>query len=203
MSTYNQVILPYIPPGDGIVLDLGGGQGGLRDPLMRMGYRYVNLDVDLGSRSGAHYLIGDAHVLPFKDETFSLVVSKDSLEHFSRPQEAIREVERVLMPGGHFVIAVPFIHPFHGDDFYRYSPMGIRFLLSEVSSFEILRLESPMWIFSIISTMLCEVLGRLHLAGMARAARSFGLFLDAIANRSRPAPRSYAASYLVVARKSA
>jgi SAM-dependent methyltransferase len=123
MSSEAHLILDAIPPGTGTALDLGGSKGMLRQPLQERGYRYINLDIK-HLENGEPSLIGDAHRLPFKDAAVDMVVSKDTLEHFLDPWGVAQEVYRVLNVGGQFIIWVPFMHPFHGDDFYRYSPLG-------------------------------------------------------------------------------
>src|SRR5207249_218504 len=133
MSSDAELTLEAIPNGTGLVLDLGGNQGMLRQPLEERGYRYINLDFrHFGS--GEPSLLGDAHQLPFKDDALDMVVSKDTLEHFIQPWAAVKEVHRVLKTGGQFVIWVPWMHPFHEDDFYRYSPLGLRSLLKDFRS---------------------------------------------------------------------
>jgi ubiquinone/menaquinone biosynthesis C-methylase UbiE len=86
--------------------------------LERLGYRYVNVDLTLGAGRGA--VGGDAHGLPFSSDTFDIVISSDSLEHFTQPIVALSGVRRVLRPNGFVIIWVPFMHPFHGNDYYRW-----------------------------------------------------------------------------------
>lgn len=115
-----------IPAGTGVALDLGGRHGELEGPVTAAGYTYVNLDYARPS-SGVQ---GDAHQLPFAADSFSLVLSVDTLEHFAAPWTVLAEVQRVLVPGGRLHISVPWMHPFHGDDLWRYSPLGLRRLLA-------------------------------------------------------------------------
>src|SRR5688572_15630413 len=98
-----------VPQGSGWALDLGGGPGKLRGRVQRAGYRYVNLDIAQLDIS----VQGDAHALPFQTDTFSLILSADSLEHFPEPAIALGEVRRTLRPNGIFLAWVPFLHPFH------------------------------------------------------------------------------------------
>lgn len=48
---------------------------------------------------------GDAGEIPFPDGSFDLVISTLSLHHWSNPVGVLREIDRVLRPGGAFVIA--------------------------------------------------------------------------------------------------
>ena len=45
-------------------------------------------------------MTGDAAALPFRDGAFDVVIANDSMEHFSRPAEALAEFARVTRPGG-------------------------------------------------------------------------------------------------------
>lgn len=56
-------------------------------------------NVTLSSFSGAK--------LPFKDETFNLVFTSSTLEHIPNREKAVKEIKRVLKPGGRAVIIVP------------------------------------------------------------------------------------------------
>jgi ubiquinone/menaquinone biosynthesis C-methylase UbiE len=49
----------------------------------------------------------NALALPFADDTFDKVICSEVLEHIPDYQEALREIERVLKPGGLFCASVP------------------------------------------------------------------------------------------------
>ena len=125
------------PPGNPRNQHTLGGE--LREPLKGRGYTYINLDL---VPHGDWSVVGDAHRVPFQDEAFHLVVSKDSLEHFVNPRTALQEIRRIIESDGTLVIWVPFLHPFHGTDFYRYTPLGLQALLRE-TGFMIISIESP------------------------------------------------------------
>lgn len=52
------------------------------------------------------------------------------LEHVKEPQAVVKEIYRVLKPGGRVLSVVPFIYPFHAspEDYQRYSLPGIEYL---------------------------------------------------------------------------
>lgn len=197
MSSDPHLILDAIPSGTGVVLDLGGNTGMLRSPIQARGYRYINLDVrDFGN--GEPSLVGDAHRLPFHNATLDMVVSKDTLEHFLDPWGVVQEIHRVLKDEGLLVIWVPFMHPFHGDDFYRYSPLGLRHLLRD---FEFIRFESPLWVFTVLGTAMIEFFKRIHLGCVERPVKHFCGWIDRLLMRGRQHPASFAAVYRIVACK--
>lgn len=49
----------------------------------------------------------DAMKLPFADDTFDKIICSEVLEHIPDYQAVIKEIERILKPGGHFVASVP------------------------------------------------------------------------------------------------
>lgn len=53
----------------------------------------------------ARYVRGDAHRLPFVDGVFDAVHCAASLQLMPEPERALREMERVLKPGGRLVLA--------------------------------------------------------------------------------------------------
>jgi len=100
-----------------VVLEIGCGQGvGTEDLLERFGARKV-IAIDLddaalrrASRRLARYgedrvsiRFGDAASLEFTDDSFDAVVDLAALHHVPDWQRAVREIARVLRPGGRFL----------------------------------------------------------------------------------------------------
>lgn len=104
---------------DGWVLDLGAG-GKLQrwDNVVQIDiFRYPMTDV-----------VGSADRLPFRDNSFSAVISQAVFEHLQYPQAAVEEIRRVLKPGGVVKIDTAFLQPEHGypHHFYNATETGLR-----------------------------------------------------------------------------
>ena len=104
---------------NGLILDLGCGEGTfaqmLRE-LLDIESLFVGGDCDRAKlvraarRDGLYVqTVGlDASHLPFKEETFDAVLSNAVLYNLRpTPEQAVREVQRVLKKGGEFIITVP------------------------------------------------------------------------------------------------
>ena len=197
MSAHAEWLAEAIPEGEGWALDLAGGKGKMRPLVERKGWRYVLLDRN-PVNNGSLMVCSDAHTLPFRNNLFSLIILKDALEHFWNPWEAMLEVRRVLKEAGILVIWVPFMHPFHGDDYYRYTPLALEKLLQ---GFTVIRFNSPLWVFSVFGLVVMEILKRMGLGLLAGPVRNITWWLDHLVQRPRVNPRSFAGAYLIVAAK--
>ncbi len=71
--------------------------------------------------------IGPLESMRFGDASFDSVLCNAVLEHVQNAERAIRELARVVRKGGHVVVAVPFLQPYHAcpGDYRRYTADGL------------------------------------------------------------------------------
>jgi ubiquinone/menaquinone biosynthesis C-methylase UbiE len=101
---------------DDRVLEVAPGPGYLAIELAKLGqYWITGLDVsrtfvriagDNATRAGVEvdFRLGDAAALPFAGDTFDFIVCRAAFKNFSDPIGALREMHRVLRPGGRALI---------------------------------------------------------------------------------------------------
>jgi len=119
------------PLSDARVLDLGCGFGRHAFALAREGANVVALDAGRdeivgvqgmlaamalegefdATRTLASAVVGDAHHLPFPDNAFDHIICSEVLEHIPDDATVLRDIVRVLRPGGTLVVTVPRFFP--------------------------------------------------------------------------------------------
>lgn len=96
----------------GHVLDVGCGVGSVVHALTVRGSDAYGVDPNATAIEQAHhgpgiFRVSDAYPLPFDDASFDAVGSFTVLEHVMDPVITLREMVRVVKPGGRIVIACP------------------------------------------------------------------------------------------------
>jgi len=123
----------------GRLLDAGCGNKPYEPWYGPLVSRSVGIDAT-GERADA---IGLLDALPFDDMTFDTVLCTEVLEHVRDIERAVQEIRRVLVPGGHALVTVPFLYPVHEApyDYTRFTHYGLRNLL-ERHGLEVLSVEA-------------------------------------------------------------
>lgn len=191
--------LAELGPGE-FGLDLGGG-------ARRLDPRLINLDLaDLAQVD----ISAPAAPLPFRDGTLGLVVAQEVFEHLPDPHATLREIFRVLRPGGLLYVQTPWMLGWHSgpQDFWRFSREGMAQLLR--GDFAVERVEPSLGHgsgFYRVAVEYCAItagsLARpLYLPAKALAALLFIPFrwADLVSARNPEAHR-IAGGFLAIARK--
>ncbi len=99
--------------GHGRVLDVGCGDGKLLVALAAEGFEgtgvelHSRVDERLPPGSDIKVFVGTLEAARFPEASFRVVVLRHVLEHLRDPLATLKEVRRIIEPGGHLVIAVP------------------------------------------------------------------------------------------------
>ena len=99
----------------GHLLDISCGAGELVRLAQQRGHIATGIDISHVVARAAHHLVpspsrilvGTGEKLPFPDAAFDCVTNIGSLEHFVDPAAGVREMARVLQPGGQALVLVP------------------------------------------------------------------------------------------------
>jgi ubiquinone/menaquinone biosynthesis C-methylase UbiE len=109
-----RAVLRLLPPVHGMrCLEIGCATGTSSWLLRQRGGQWTSTDFEAEQVESARQLLNDevrlidASGLPFADESFDVVVGINFLEHLSNDVEFVREMVRVLKPGGVFILTCP------------------------------------------------------------------------------------------------
>ncbi len=136
----------------GVVLDVGSGFSPFYETARKNASYYFSLDYPLTSElspfeagpvSRKSHIWGDALSMPVKSDSCDVVICTSVLEHVEDPLAVLREIFRVLRPGGRVIGSVPFGHNLHMEpfDFFRISEYGLR-SLAQASGFHVAHIEA-------------------------------------------------------------
>jgi SAM-dependent methyltransferase len=121
-----------LPHFNGKLLDIGCGKMPYKKHILSHSgvTDYVGLDIE----SALTYDAGvkpdftwDGISMPIESESFDCAFGTEVLEHCPNPEVVMKEVHRVLKPGGVFFFTVPFLWNLHEvpNDEYRYTPFSL------------------------------------------------------------------------------
>lgn len=105
------IILPFV--GDGMLLDVGCGSGERLQRHVALGWDGWGVEISpeaaryAREERGLRVFQGDLPGAGFPAGTFDMVVFSHSLEHMFSPTATLREVNRILRPGGRLFLALP------------------------------------------------------------------------------------------------
>lgn len=95
-------------------LEIGSGKGRMLHHLRGLGHDVRGVEVNDAMLAESRRLYGELPIekvsglqLPFADATFDVVMSLDVFEHIADSDGHLREVRRVLKPGGHYLLQTP------------------------------------------------------------------------------------------------
>jgi SAM-dependent methyltransferase len=125
-------------------LVVDGGAGNCKHKNFFPHLRYIAFDFKPRRRRvyGEIDLSADLYQMPFRKDTFEAAINVDVLEHLKKPREVLKELCRVLRPGGNLFLIAPQGWQEHGmpNDYFRFTSSGLGYLL-EQAGFEIVSIR--------------------------------------------------------------
>ncbi|MDO8594373.1 MAG: methyltransferase domain-containing protein [bacterium] len=118
-----------------IIVNVGSGITKLHPDVTNLDiFPFKNVDI-----------VADASSLPFKDASVDMLISESTIEHTPNAESAIREMCRVVKPGGFVYISIPFIMPFHAspNDYSRLTHEGLKQKFSDFTPRKVGSLGGP------------------------------------------------------------
>jgi SAM-dependent methyltransferase len=132
---YSPAFFELVPAPGRRTLEVGCGEGRVTRDLIKRGHRVTACDStlellklarDADKTSG--YLRCDAAALPYRDESFDLIVFYNSLMDIDDMESSVREAARVLAPGGKMCACVT--HPIPDAGKFESQEDDARFVIS-------------------------------------------------------------------------
>jgi SAM-dependent methyltransferase len=118
-----------------IIINVGSG-------ITRIHPAVINLDIFPFKNVD---IVADAAALPFKDNSVDMLISESTIEHTPDAEKVIREMRRVVRPGGFVYVSIPFVMPFHAspNDYIRLTHEGLKQKFSDFTPRKIGALGGP------------------------------------------------------------
>jgi SAM-dependent methyltransferase len=123
-------------PVDAVLLDAGAGQCQYRDSFKHT--RYIAADFARGDSNWDYSkldIICVLHQIPLAPASMDVILCTEVMEHIYNPLEVMRELSRVLRPGGTIYATVPFTLGEHQvpHDYYRYTRFALGYILKQAN----------------------------------------------------------------------
>ncbi|MDI6603618.1 MAG: class I SAM-dependent methyltransferase [Thermoanaerobacteraceae bacterium] len=117
MENEAKIAVEMLKHGKGKVLDVGTGAARMAAALSKYGYNVVSIEYDIdilkkaeenlkkeGNIDNIVLIHGDAHELPFLDETFGVVVTYNAMHHMKDYKRVLDEMVRVCSKDGFILV---------------------------------------------------------------------------------------------------
>lgn len=192
----------------GVMLDVGGRRllRGRFAPPTGSVKRWARLNLDAAEQPD---IVADAQALPVRDKAADSVICLEVLQYVERPERAVAEIARVLLPGGTALISAPFLHRADtSTDRHRFTEVRLREMV-EGAGLRVVQISAQGLFFTTLANFLRQAVARIPLrllrypvAAVAAPLSALLLALDRLAAvRSSAFLSSFTTGFLAVVRK--
>ncbi len=159
-SFFNETMHSVRVHGD--VIDVGSGPRPYYQDffVQAQGTTFHSMDQKLGDRTDF-----EKDALPFEDKKFDMVLSMNVLEHIYNHMHILREMVRILKPGGELVMFVPFFVIYHPEpgyslDCFRYTKDALTRMTAEAGLKQVRIEEVGMAMFTVSANFILQSMPR-------------------------------------------
>lgn len=130
-SSILNAIKAFLAQSKGTLLDVGCGEMPYKPLVLEYGVRYNYVGLDIKNpryqQEVKPDLFWDGTKIPLGDSSVDCAMATELFEHLPEPEKVMKEICRVLKPGGQLFFTVPFLWPLHDlpNDEYRYTPFAL------------------------------------------------------------------------------
>lgn len=130
LEKINREFAATVPPG-ALVLDAAAGDQPYRALFDHAQYESADFESTPGKAYRPSTYVCDLRAIPVEDGRFDFIVFNQALEHMPEPEVVLRELCRVMKPGGRLLCTAPLFFEEHDlpYDFYRYTQFAYKHLM--------------------------------------------------------------------------
>lgn len=132
----------------GDLIDIGCGFSPYKSLLVKFVEKYEGIDL-FPYNDDVTYTGNILKQNPFDKNQFDCAISFEVLEHIPNSDDFLKQIYKIIKPGGYFIISVPHLSRLHEEplDFYRFTKYGL-FEIFTRNGFEILEIKPKGSLFS-------------------------------------------------------
>jgi len=113
----HEYIIANIPNNTSKILDIGCGSAWVAQHFLKEDKYVISLDISIKNplkatikyTSKKHFgITADSYFLPFRSNSFHAIIASEIIEHVISPDIFVKELLRVIEPGGHLIITTPY-----------------------------------------------------------------------------------------------
>lgn len=190
------------------VMEIGCGslnrRGQFKLPVSKLD-QWITVDVQKAVRPA---LLADVECLPVKSENFDVVIAIEMLEYVINPTVALKEMNRILKPGGIVIVSTPFMHRMDtSSDRWRFTQAGLQDLLVG-AGFRIEKVTQQGSALAVVVNIIKFVVANMPW-NIGRKLLTLGMYpplsiilrLDNFLGKRIPVLKTFSTGYLIVAVK--
>jgi 2-polyprenyl-3-methyl-5-hydroxy-6-metoxy-1,4-benzoquinol methylase len=198
-----RLVKPYLS--SPALLDIGAGTGYFLAYCRSKGLKVSGVEPDSDARATAHQihqisLLQESTLAEMNSESFSVITMWHVLEHVHDLHDRIREIDRLLLPGGRLIVAVPNHRSFDARHYqadwaaydtprhlYHFDPDSIRNLF-ERFGFRLEEIKPMVW-----DSFYVSLLSEKYQSGKTNYLKAFliGLFSNLLAKKGEHSSQIY------------